>query len=77
MRSFYTIGVDDFFPGNGTVQVTLVPSHFVGYSPVEMLPLPFGPRQFGQSSWLGLAQATVQTRLAAKIIPGPHFSNCL
>jgi len=55
----------------------LVPSHFVGYSPVEMLPLPFGPRQFGQSSWLGLAQATVQTRLAAKIIPGPHFSNCL
>src|SRR6478672_12020981 len=67
MRSFQTIGVEDPLPGSGTLQVTFVPSHFTGYSPIEVLPLAFGPRQFDQSPSLPLDETTTQRRPAVRI----------
>jgi hypothetical protein len=51
---FTTIGVELPLPGKATFHDTVSVVHAVGYFPATMLPLPFGPRQLGQSALAGV-----------------------
>src|SRR5688500_10045057 len=57
MRSPCTAGTEVPFPGRGTFQRVFSALSFSGYLPVVMLPLKFGPRQFGQDSLAVAARA--------------------
>lgn len=50
MRSFQMIGVELPFPGKANFHDTLSTVQAIGYFPVEVLLLPVGPRQLGQSA---------------------------